>query len=129
TVAPSADCADGRVHFSPANLISQVHRSIEAAGTAAVLRAIFSDSAHFVHHAPLPCHPRWADEGAANHTRLCGDYGDAGVEIFVFGRPYASSSAISPKTFPARQTDQASRALARRHQLSKAIFLQQNPAA
>ena len=129
TVSPSADCADGRVHFSPANLISQVHRSIEPTAIAPVLRQIFSDPAHFVHHSPLPCHPRWADEGAANHTRLAEHYGDAGVEIFVFGRPYASPSAIGPKTFPARQTDQASRALARRHQLSNAIFLQQNPAA
>jgi succinylarginine dihydrolase len=129
TVSPSADCAEGRVHFSPANLISQVHRSIEAPATAAVLRAIFPDPAHFVHHPLLPCHPRWADEGAANHTRLCGDYGDGGVEIFVFGRPYASPSASGPKTFPARQTDQASHALARRHQLSRAIFIQQNPAA
>ena len=129
TVSPSADCADGRVHFSPANLISQVHRSIEAGATAAVLRQIFPDPAHFVHHPPLPCHPRWADEGAANHTRLCGDYGNLGLEIFVFGRPYGAPSAIGPKTFPARQTDQASHALARRHQLSNAIFLQQNPAA
>src|SRR3954452_5609402 len=29
TVSPSAASADGRVHFTPANLISQFHRSIE----------------------------------------------------------------------------------------------------
>src|SRR5688500_11311610 len=30
TVSASADCADGRVHFTPANLASTLHRSIEA---------------------------------------------------------------------------------------------------
>ena len=29
TVSPSADTADGRVHFTPANLLTQLHRSIE----------------------------------------------------------------------------------------------------
>ncbi len=38
TVSPSADTADGRVHFTPANLISQFHRSIETPTTAAILR-------------------------------------------------------------------------------------------
>src|SRR5690348_1890558 len=55
TVSPSADTADGRVHFTPANLISQFHRSIEPPTTARVLQAIFPESAGcFVHHPPLP---------------------------------------------------------------------------
>src|SRR5690606_22516210 len=29
TVSPSADTADGRVHFTPANLVHHLHRSIE----------------------------------------------------------------------------------------------------
>ncbi len=41
TVSPSSDCADGRVHFTPANLIAQFHRSLETPTTAAILRAIF----------------------------------------------------------------------------------------
>jgi succinylarginine dihydrolase len=82
-----------------------------------------------VHHPPLPCQARWADEGAANHTRLCQDHNSPGLEIFVYGRDETTSTA--PGNFPARQTADASRALARRHQLdpSRTIFLQQNPAA
>jgi len=40
TVAPSSDTADGRVHFTPANLSSMFHRSLEADTTTATLRAI-----------------------------------------------------------------------------------------
>jgi succinylarginine dihydrolase len=126
TVSPSVDSADGRLHISPANLISQFHRSIEAETTAALLRAIFPGAGH---HAPLPCQARWADEGAANHTRLCADYGDLGLQIFVYGRDETAKTL--PQMFPARQTLQASRAIARRHQLAplRTVFLQQNPAA
>ena len=41
TVSPSADTADGRVHFTPANLRAQFHRSIEPPATASVLRHVF----------------------------------------------------------------------------------------
>lgn len=131
TISPSADSGDGRVHFSPANLISQLHRSIEAASTAATLRAIFSDDSRFTHHPPLLSQARFADEGAANQTRLGADYNSPGLQIFVFGRHFASNTASAPKTFPARQTDQASRAIARRHRLAadRSIFAQQNPDA
>src|SRR5580765_8011672 len=37
TVSPSADCADGRVHFTPANLMSNLHRSIEPPTTTRIL--------------------------------------------------------------------------------------------
>src|SRR5687767_14811340 len=40
-VAPSSDTADRRVHFTPANLISKIHRSIEAETTTRILRRIF----------------------------------------------------------------------------------------
>src|SRR6476469_8473636 len=50
TVSASADCADGRVHFTPANLVTYFHRSIEAPTTTCVLRAIFADDAHFRVH-------------------------------------------------------------------------------
>ena len=131
TVSPSSDSADGRMHVSPANLISQLHRSIEPRTTAALLRTIFANSALFTHHPPLPCQALFSDEGAANHTRLCANYAAPGLQIFVYGRQLGPTSADAPKTFPARQTDQASRALARRHALSasQTIFIQQNPAA
>src|SRR5262249_54806561 len=70
TVGPSADTADRRLHVTPANLQAMFHRSIEAATTTAVLRAIFADDARFVVHDPLPGGGQLADEGAANHTRL-----------------------------------------------------------
>jgi succinylarginine dihydrolase len=131
TVSPSADAPDGRVHFTPANLISQLHRSIEPASTATILRAIFPDAKHFTHHPPLPCQLRWADEGAANHTRLCLDYDQPGVELFVYGRHVDAADPAPPKKFPARQTAEASRAVARLHGLDSArtLFVQQNPDA
>src|SRR5688572_11157681 len=66
TVSASADTQDGRVHFTPANLVSHFHRSIEAETTTRVLRAIFADDERFVVHDPLPSAPQLGDEGAAN---------------------------------------------------------------
>jgi len=131
TVSPSADTADGRVHFTPANLVAKFHRSIEPATTARVLRAIFADPAHFAHHEPLPNTPAFGDEGAANHTRLGGDHGAPGVEFFVYGRHAFGVGSAEPKHFPARQTLEASRAVARRHGLAPeaCVFAQQDPAA
>ncbi|SEG24672.1 N-succinylarginine dihydrolase [Marinobacterium lutimaris] len=127
TVSPSADTSDGRVHFTPANLISKLHRSLEAGTTAQLLQAIFPDTDHFAHHAPLPAHPLLGDEGAANHNRLCGEYGDSAVELFVYGG--SSSSPLAPRHFPARQTLEASQAIARKHRLKEecALYVQQNP--
>lgn len=129
-VSPSADCQDGRVHFTPANLITQFHRSIEPPMTAAMLRAIFPEGEAFAHHDPLPAADAFADEGAANHMRLCASHGEAGLEIFVYGRS-AFSGTHSPARFPARQTLEACQAIARRHQLppERTIFIQQNPEA
>ncbi|MDK2635299.1 N-succinylarginine dihydrolase [Pantoea stewartii subsp. indologenes] len=128
TVSPSADSADRRVHFTVANLNNKFHRSIEAPQTAALLRALFRDPRHFVVHDALPQVARFGDEGAANHNRLGGDYGDAGVQLFIYGRDGQSDTA--PRRYPARQTREASEAVARLHQLSpeKVIFAQQNPA-
>src|SRR5206468_4193925 len=64
TVSPSADAADGRVHFTPANLISQLHRSLETPTTARILRAIFPDESLFAHHDLLPAAMAMGDEGA-----------------------------------------------------------------
>lgn len=131
TVSPSADTADRRVHLTPANLVAQFHRSLEAETTARVLRAIFPDPAHFVHHPPLPAGACFADEGAANHLRLCAGHGAPGLEVFVFGRSYLAPGDGGPRTFPARQTREASEAVARRHGLAagRALFLRQSPKA
>jgi len=131
TVSPSADCADGRVHFTPANLGGLLHRSIETATTAKILQAIFSDPSAFAHHDALPVTPALGDEGAANHSRLSASHGEAGVEIFVYGRKGLDTANAGPARFPARQTREASESIARLHGLrpERTVFLQQNPAA
>lgn len=116
TVSPSADTADGRVHFTPANLKSMFHRSIEAETTSRLLKIIFNNSACFAHHDALRGGVHLGDEGAANHNRLCSNYGDQGVELFVYGRRDFGDSRRDTD-FPARQSLEASMAIARRHQL------------
>lgn len=129
TVSPSADTQDGRVHFTPANLVDKFHRSIEPEVTGNILQAVFNNSKYFCHHQHLPSHPDFGDEGAANHTRLCQQYGHAGLEIFVFGRSSYDKIIRCPQKFPARQTLEASQAIARLHGLTDdtALFVQQNP--
>lgn len=129
TVSPSADTADGKVHFTPANLTNKFHRSIEPVVTGRILKAIFNNEKYFEHHLHLQESEYFGDEGAANHTRLCRDYGSAGVELFVYGREAFSHNAIQPVKFPARQTLEASQAVARLHGLDEdnVVFMQQNP--
>jgi len=131
TVSPSVDTADGRVHFTPANLTSHFHRSIEAATTTRVLRAIFADAKRFVVHDPLPAAAQFGDEGAANHIRFMPEPGKPGVELFVHGRAAYHADAPAPRKWPARQTREASVAIARRHALdrSSTLHVQQNPDA
>jgi len=130
TVSPSADSLDGHVHFTPANLCSKFHRSFESKTTAQILRAIFPDPNFFIHHEPLSPSNAFADEGAANHTRFCSQHGIPGVQLFVYGRSSFKDAAM-PKRFPARQTDEASHAIARLHRLhpGRVIFARQNPDA
>ena len=129
TVSPSSDSADNRVHFTAANLSNKLHRSIEAPTTGRVLQATFANSNYFAHHAPLPGHDHFADEGAANHTRLCPKHGDKGLHLFVYGREAFSEGGVKPQKFPARHTLEASAAIARLHQLddSQQLYIQQNP--
>ena len=131
TVTPSVDAPDGRVHFTPANLQSSFHRYLEPKTTGRVLAAIFKDEGHFAHHPVLPATPAFSDEGAANHTRLCGGYGEPGVHLFVYGRQAFGGDGVEPTRYPARQTLEASQAVARQHGLSEAqtVFAQQHPGA
>ncbi|MBI3171990.1 MAG: N-succinylarginine dihydrolase [Hydrocarboniphaga effusa] len=128
TISPSPDTQDGKVHFTPANLCSHLHRSLEPPVTARVLKAVFADSGHFVHHDPLPATPHLGDEGAANHTRLCWHHGAPGLEICTYGR--GADADPMPARFPARQTRTASEAIALLHGLKpkRTCFVQQNPA-
>lgn len=128
TISPSTDTADGKTHLTPANLSSMQHRAIEAPTTHQILQRIFSDSDLFTVHEPLAPGDTLGDEGAANHTRLCQQYGDPGVELFVYG---VDNDHVEqgPEKYPARQTLQASEQIAKQHQCeNKAVFAQQNPA-
>ncbi|MEO3865574.1 N-succinylarginine dihydrolase [Rheinheimera fenheensis] len=129
TISPSADTADGKIHFTPANLTNKFHRSLEPVTTGNILQAMFRNPEHFAHHTHLPDNDHFGDEGAANHTRLCSAYGKRGVELFVFGRYAFDSSKPAPKRFPARHTLEACEAVARLHGLSDehVVYMQQNP--
>lgn len=129
TVSPSADSADGRVHFTVANLNNKFHRAIEADTTSAILKSVFNNHRHFVHHDALPSVELFGDEGAANHNRLGGEYHQPGIQVFVYGRK-GLASGDAPSRYPARQTLEASEAVARLHLLDpeRTVFLQQNPA-
>lgn len=121
TVSPAPDTADGRCHLTPANLSTMLHRAQEWPDTRRQLDLAFADGRHFVVHDAVP--GSLGDEGAANHMRLCESHESPGVEVFVYGRQGGA--------FPARQQEQASRAVARLHRLdlARTVFIEQNPAA
>ena len=125
TVVPACDAGDGKTHLLPANLVSLLHRSIEAESTERVLRRIFADDECFVVHAPLPACDALTDESAANHTRLCTEA--AVAHVFAWGRRQAE--AVAARKFPARQTRAASAAVARCCQLAdeSVLLWQQDP--
>jgi succinylarginine dihydrolase len=130
TCVPSADSQDGRLHLVPANLAAMFHRSLEAEQTTRVLRRIFADEERFAVHDPLPGGAQLSDEGAANHLRLCAP-GQPAVHLFSWGRRGLGGSAepVEPSRSPARQTLEASRALARLCRVApgRALFPQQHP--
>ncbi|MEO1967273.1 MAG: N-succinylarginine dihydrolase [Sphingomonadaceae bacterium] len=121
TVSPAPDTADGRCHLTPANLVTMLHRGQEWPDTKRQLDIAFGDTRHFAVHDAVP--PSFGDEGAANHMRLCDGHGARGVEVFVYGKQGGR--------FPARQHEQASRAVARLHGLAPdaCVFIEQNPEA
>ena len=133
TVAPSSDTVDHRVHFTPANLASMFHRSIEPPQTERTLRAIFHDEASFVVHAPITSGQTMGDEGAANHTRLASSHADRGLHCFVYGHHSLGrqQARLQRKHFVSRQAFEASQAVARVNQLDEksVCFTQQNPKA
>lgn len=123
TISPSADCADGKLHASVANLQTMLHRLLEAEQTERTLKRLLPDEQRFAVHPALLPHDVLSDEGAANHMRMAANAGAPGVEIFIYGR-----RASEPRTgFPARQTLEASHAIARRHALDpdRTIFAKQ----
>jgi len=130
TVSASIDSEAGKVQFTPANLISQMHRQHEAVFTSTVLKRIFFNEHHFSVHPRLPASAGLADEGAASHSRLWLPDDKPGLNIFVYGFDPLNNKAPKPSHFPARQSLLASRAVARQHDLpeQQCLFIQQNPA-
>ncbi len=126
TVTPSADSGDGWLHFTPANLVTNLHRSLEHGQTRRALKALFPDPDRFAVHEALHASAHLADEGGANHVRLCADHGEPGVNLMVYGRE--AGEAWSGR-FPARQTREASEAVMRRHGARGAVFARQGRAA
>ena len=119
TVTPSADSGDGCVHFTPANLHTNLHRSLEHGQTRRALEALFPAPDRFAVHDALPAVGHLADEGAANHVRLCRDHGEPGVNLLVWGR---DAFELWDGPYPARQTRQASEAVGRRHGASGVVL-------
>ena len=128
TVSPSADSADGKVHFTVANLNNKLHRMQEAPTTSAI-RAPRSPI-----RATLPTMRRCrsmatsAMKGRPTITASAGNMTGRGA-VFVYGR--RASGGIAPVKYPARQTLEASEAVARLHQLDPryTVFAQQAPQA
>ena len=116
TVSPAPDTRDGKCHLSVANLVTMPHRSHEWPHTLKQLRLAFAHPA-FAVRGPVPA--PFGDEGAANHMRLAPAHGEAGVEVFVYGR--------TGGPFPARQHRTASEAVAAHHGLDPArtLFVEQ----
>jgi succinylarginine dihydrolase len=127
TISPSADCADGRLHATVANLQTMLHRILEAEQTERTLRRLMPDEQRFAVHSALLPHDALSDEGAANHMRMAKDAGSPGVEIFIYGRKASETKA----GFPARQTLEACQAIARLHGLdtANAVHARQAPEA
>lgn len=123
TVTPSADSADGRVHFTPANLHTNLHRSLEHQQTMRALDALFPDERRFAVHDALWPVAHLADEGAANHVRLCAEHGEPGMNLFVYGR---GAFEEWDGKFPARQTREASEAIVRRHGIERYFITPQS---
>ncbi|MDP1604707.1 MAG: N-succinylarginine dihydrolase [Legionella sp.] len=133
TVSASSDCTDNRVHFTAANLVSNLHRHQEADFSAQLLRHLFKDEAYFNHHPILPRSLVTGDEGAANHSRLCANHSQAGINFFVYGKQGLNlkNHHHVPLKYPARQTLEASSTIARAHCLNQqqVVFACQNPQA
>jgi delta 1-pyrroline-5-carboxylate dehydrogenase len=103
TVSPSADSADGKVHFTVANLNNKLHRMQEAPTTSAILRATFADPRYFAHHAALPQHGDLGDEGRPTITASAGSMTGRGAVFCLRStrqrrdRPGEVSGAADPR--------------------------------
>lgn len=129
TVTPSADSYDGKLHLTPANLVSHLHRSVEGNFNKHILDKIFHNKNLFNVHNYLNQVQSLGDEGAANHMRICDNHGNKGENIFVYGKNH--EMIFNPQKYAARQERLASEAIARINCTDPAhtMMLQQSPQA
>lgn len=129
TVTPSSDSLDGKLHLTPANLVSHFHRSIEGDFSRHILSRIFHNENLFNVHNYINPVQSLGDEGAANHMRICSNHGINGYNILVYGKSHGLT--FTPKKYPARQERMASESVARLNCIdpAKLLFLQQAPEA
>lgn len=116
TVTPSADSEDNKVHLTPANLVTNFHRSIEGDNSYNFLKKAFHDSSKFAVHPPLPKSEEFSDEGAANHIRFSKTHSSQGIELFAFGK--GKGYPLSSR-FKARQDINACKAIIKSHKLKQ----------
>lgn len=130
-ITPSLDSVHKRVQITPANLHTKFHRSLEALETGAILKAIFPNPVFFEHHDPLISHELFSDEGPANQIRFAKSHATPGVHLFVYGNTRISDDEIVAQKYPARQSKEASQAIADLHGIypKQIIVCQQNPEA
>lgn len=129
TVTSSVDNNDGRLHLTPANLVSHYHRSIEASFQKRNLDYIFHNKKLFAIDNAIPSDNSMGDEGAANHMVINKNHDELGTHIFVYGK--SLNTTLCPKKFNPRQSREASEIIARGHGLNfdNCLFLQQSPEA
>ncbi len=130
TVSTASETQDGRLHVTPANLISMPHRAWEVPQTHHMLQTLLADSTHFKVHAPLPAFPYFGDEGAANHTRLTSEHQKKAVDFFVYGQDMSGTGMrTGPRKYTARQARFAQYRIAENHglHLDRCVFAQQAP--
>ena len=130
TVSPSADTADGRVHFTPANLVAHFHRSLEAPTTT-------RDPARDLRRPDALRRPRSVAGRAAVRRRgrgephaIRGAPGAPGVEFFVYGRAaLRRGRAGAARNFPrGRRAKPRRRSRAATASIPRArVFAQQHP--
>lgn len=125
TITASVDSADNRIHITPANLMSNFHRSLEIIYSPEILKKIFPKAIH--HPTSLMSIP---DEGAANVMRLSDLNYDEAIHVFVFGRSVFCRKNKT-RQYPCRQSKEAFEIIAHRHHLdqSKVLFIEQNAEA
>lgn len=125
TISPSPDTENNKLQITIANLKSNFHRSLESFKTYDIFRKIFSSVLINV-HSPLP--GLSPDEGAANHLRFCENYGDEGLEVFVFG--YGVKEELPrTKLFDPRQSKEASLEIIKKHAVKHSLTAFQSPEA